>query len=294
MTQEAINNIDEDENDFFNQMVQIKNSNNPVTKDSQKEQVIPIEEKNIIDTKEQLKTPKEKIKSQENLQEEFNELQSRLNEAKKWGHGKNAAYLRAKKKMTEFLTELQENAILNEEDVDSALKVFSDANIDENYDDLVESKKTNTFIELKKNLDKEFNIMKKYNKDHELEAKYQSFFTFFPLLTQDEQEKVWEYIQNESPEVAIDHIVTTGSEIYYSISKGAMENGGIIPFVNKLQSRIEKLEKRNQELEKEFDITEGKIYTKPLNSRVSEKKEERNQSKDEILDDIFSTIYRQK
>ena len=205
----------------------------------------------------------EEIKT--DLTTEYELLKKQLTDAKTWGHKKNSAYVNAKKKITEFLSKLQEDSLINEEEASLALKAF-DEQISE--EDSHQEKKENSYAQIKSNLDKEFNIFKKYNKTSELDEKYQAFFGFFPLLPQDEQEKIVNYITNESPEVVIDHIITTGSEIYDTIYKGATKNGGIVPFVKSLHAQIEKLEKRNKELESELDTTEGTVHNRSINSKV--------------------------
>ena len=94
----------------------------------------------------------------------------------------------AKKKITDFLSKLQEDSLINEDEAGLALKAFDEAAISE--EELQSNDKGNSYAQLKANLDKEFNIFKKYNKDSELDEKYQAFFGFFPLLPQDEQEKI--------------------------------------------------------------------------------------------------------
>lgn len=202
------------------------------------------------------------------LKVEYESLKKQLSDAKSWGHKKNAAFINAKKKVTEFLSKLKEDALINEDEAVIALKAFDDTGIIQE-ESREEASKGNSYADLKANLDKEFNIFKKYNKDSELDEKYQAFFGFFPLLPQDEQEKIVNYIQEESPEVVIDHIITTGSEIYETVYKGATKSGGIIPFIKSLHAKIEKLEKRNKELESEVDTTEGIVHNRSINSKVS-------------------------
>lgn len=201
------------------------------------------------------------------LKVEYESLKKQLNDAKSWGHKKNAAYVNAKKKITEFLSKLQEDSLINEDEASVALKAFDESAISD--EDLQGGKKDNFYAELKANLDKEFTIFKKYNKNSELDEKYQAFFGFFPLLPAEEQEKIVNYMTSESPEIVIDHIITTGSEIYETVYKGATKSGGIIPFIKSLHTKIEKLEKRNKELESEVDTTEGIVHNKSINSKVS-------------------------
>lgn len=223
------------------------------------------EEKPETGDKQEEEQQKELLKA--DLKVEYESLKKQLNDAKSWGHKKNAAYVNAKKKITEFLSKLQEDSLINEDETSFALKAFDEVSISD--EDLQVDKKDNSYAQIKANLDKEFNIFKKYNKNSELDEKYQAFFGFFPLLPTDEQEKIVNYITSESPEVVIDHIITTGSDIYETVYRGATKSGGIIPFVKSLHTKIEKLEKRNKELESEVDTTEGIVHNRSINSKVS-------------------------
>lgn len=234
-----------------------------------------VEVKNEQEQEDREEEPKTTEKAEEQQKEllkadlklEYESLKKQLNDAKSWGHKKNAAYVNAKKKITEFLSKLQEDSLINEDEASYALKAFDEAAINE--EEPLANQKGNSYAQLKANLDKEFNIFKKYNKTSELDEKYQAFFGFFPLLPADEQEKIVNYITSESPEVVIDHIITTGSEIYETVYKGATKSGGIIPFIKSLHAKIEKLEKRNKQLESEVDTTEGIVHNRSINSKVS-------------------------
>lgn len=244
------------------QEIQAEEPKKVEVKNEQEQENVQEEPKTTENGKEQ---QKELLKA--DLKVEYESLKKQLNDAKSWGHKKNAAYVNAKKKITEFLSKLQEDSLINEDEASVALKAFDEAAIsDEN---LQEGKKDNSYAELKANLDKEFNIFKKYNKTSELDEKYQAFFGFFPLLPQDEQEKIVNYMFSESPEVVIDHIITTGSDIYETVYKGATKNGGLLPFIKSLHAKIEKLEKRNKQLESEVDTTEGIVHNRSINSKVS-------------------------
>lgn len=224
------------------------------------------EEEPETSNKQEEKQQKELLKA--DLKVEYESLKKQLSDAKSWGHKKNAAFINAKKKVSEFLSKLREDALINEDETAIALKAFDDATINE--EELQEEKSNgNSYADLKANLDKEFNIFKKYNKDSELDEKYQAFFGFFPLLPADEQEKIVNYITSETPEVVIDHIITTGSDIYETVFKGATKNGGLLPFIKSLHAKIEKLEKRNKQLESEVDTTEGIVHNRSINSKVS-------------------------
>jgi hypothetical protein len=234
-------------------------------KDEQEQEIREEREEPENSNKQKEEQQKELLKA--DLKVEYESLKKQLSDAKSWGHKKNAAFINAKKKVTEFLSKLKEDALINEDEAGLALKAFDEAVMNE--EEPLESPKNNSYAQLKADLDKEFNIFKKYNKDSELDEKYQAFFGFFPLLPQDEQEKIVNYIQEESPEVVIDHIITTGSEIYETVYKGATKSGGIIPFIKSLHAKIEKLEKRNKQLESEVDTTEGIVHNRSINSKVS-------------------------
>ena len=230
----------------------------------QEQEDIQEEPKTTEATKEEQQ--KELLKA--DLKIEYELLKKQLSDAKSWGHKKNAAFINAKKKVAEFLSKLKEDALINEDETAIALKAFDDTAISE--EELKEEGgKGNSYADLKANLDKEFNIFKKYNKDSELDEKYQAFFGFFPLLPADEQEKIVNYITSETPEVVIDHIITTGSDIYETVFKGATKSGGLLPFIKSLHAKIEKLEKRNKQLESEVDTTEGIVHNTSINSKVS-------------------------
>lgn len=224
------------------------------------------EEEPETGNKQEEKQQKELLKA--DLKVEYESLKKQLSDAKSWGHKKNAAFINAKKKVSEFLSKLREDALINEDEAILTLKAFDDTAISDE-ESREEGSKGNSYADIKANLDKEFNIFKKYNKDSELDEKYQAFFGFFPLLPADEQEKIVNYITSENPEVVIDHIITTGSDIYETVFKGATKSGGLLPFIKSLHAKIEKLEKRNKQLESEVDTTEGIVHNRSINSKVS-------------------------
>jgi hypothetical protein len=250
------------------QIPEIEESKKVEVKDEERQEIREErEEREKTSEESEIEEKQQKGLLKADLKVEYESLKKQLSDAKSWGHKKNAAFINAKKKVTEFLSKLKEEALINEDEAGLALKAFDEAVMNE--EEPLESAKNNSYAVLKANLDKEFNIFKKYNKDSELDEKYQAFFGFFPLLPQDEQEKIVNYIQEESPEVAIDHIITTGSEIYETVYKGATKSGGIIPFIKSLHAKIEKLEKRNKQLESEIDTTEGIVHNRSINSKVS-------------------------
>jgi hypothetical protein len=199
----------------------------------------------------------------ENLQKLNETLQKQLKDSKSWAHKKNKAYINAKKNFTDYLQKLQDDYLIEEEDRQNALKFFDEPSDDE----ITIEKPVNPFLDSKEKLDKEFATYKKYNKNSEdLEKNYQSFFALLPLFNKKEQEEIMNYMQNEEPEIVIDSVILTGSEIYNNLLKGAEEKGGIIPFVKSLNEKIENLTKSNKELEEELNHRSDRVSSKALRS----------------------------
>lgn len=260
-------NVDNNKETIEKEEVKNENEQKIKTREEREEREIREERKENPEKQEQ-EEERQKGLLKADLKVEYESLKKQLNDSKSWGHKKNAAFINAKKKVTEFLSKLKEEALINEEELFGALKAFDDTaiNLEESKE---EDNKGNSYADLKANLDKEFAIYKKYNKDSELDEKYQAFFGFFPLLPADEQEKIVNYITSETPEVAIDHIITTGSDIYETVFKGATKSGGLLPFVKSLHSKIEKLEQKIKDLQQELDTTEGTVHNRSINSKVS-------------------------
>lgn len=247
-----------------------------------KEEIAEVEDKktktkeNIIIDQENETSKEEKLKSDEktkpdeeiNLKKEYEFLQKQLNETKSWGHKKNVAHVNAKKKITEFLNALQNDSLIGEEEVNTALSYFELSDDDLNEFE-TNKNKDNPYRNLRENLDKEFTIFKKYSRIENAEEKYQAYFSFLPALSLEEQEKAANYMMNETPEIVIDHIMTLGTEIYDNLYKGVSKHGGTVPYLKYLNNKINKLEKRNKELEEEVDLTEGTVYSRSINSKVS-------------------------
>lgn len=193
-------------------------------------------------------------------------LKKRLEESRAWGHKKNIAYVHAKRKITDFLSKLQEDGALSEEETKTALSYF-----DAKEDDIETKgaeKQANPFIDLKQKLDKEFSLFKKYAKIEEAEDKYNSFFYFWPMLDAKEQEQIITYLEEESTDVALDKIMSTGSELYDNLYKGMNKNGGIIPYIKSLTNENLKLNEKIKQLKAELDNTEGVVYSRSTNSKV--------------------------
>lgn len=260
-------NVDNNKETIKKEEVKNENEQKIKTREEREEREIREERKENPEKQEQ-EEERQKGLLKADLKVEYESLKKQLNDSKSWGHKKNAAYVHAKKKITEFLSKLKEDALIGDDEISVALKAFDDTaiNLEESKE---EDNKGNSYADLKANLDKEFAIYKKYNKDSELDEKYQAFFGFIPLMPTEEQEKIVDYITSETPEVAIDHIITTGSDIYETLFKGSKKNGGIVPFVKSLHSKIEKLEQKIKDLQQELDTTEGTVHNRSINSKVS-------------------------
>jgi hypothetical protein len=166
--------------------------------------------------------------------------------------------------MNDFLARLEENGNIYEDDVKEALGFFSAVNEEQSE----KSEETHPYVTLKQNLDKEFGVFKKYSKISDADEKYNAYFSFLPLHSKIEQEKILTYLSEESPEKALEHIMDTGAELYEDLYKELDEKGGILPYVKSLKSKITKLDKKNKELIEQLDETKGTVYSRSINSKV--------------------------
>lgn len=225
------------------------------------EKVKPIEDKED----ETLEKEEPTTKGTSENKAEYELLKKQLSESKSWGHKKNIELINAKKKMSDFLARLEENGNIYEDDVKEALGFFSA--VDEKQVDAPEE--VHPYVTLKQNLDKEFGMFKKYSRMSDADEKYNAYFSFLPLHSREEQEKILTYLSEESPEKALEHIMDTGTELYEDLYKELDEKGGILPYVKSLKNKIAKLDKKNKELTEQLDETTGKVvYSRSINSKV--------------------------
>lgn len=211
--------------------------------------------------------PKEEVR--DDVKQELSIVKKALEDSKAWGHRKNSTLVNAKKKMEQFLGKLQENDVILEDEVKEALSFFNLADEEAGASQTQEAGGMHPFASLKQTLDKEFILFKKYSKTAEADEKYNAFFSFLTLNPPEEQEKILTYLQEESPEIVIDHIMSTGSELYEDLYKGLTEKGGILPYVKSLKAQVEKLGRKNKELMTELDNTTEKVYARSINSKAS-------------------------
>lgn len=197
--------------------------------------------------------------------EDYDLLKKQLSESKSWGHKKNIELINAKKKITDFLARLEENGNIYEDDVKEGLGYFSA--VDDKQAEMQEE--VHPYVTMKQNLDKEFSVFKKYARMSNADEKYNAYFSFLPLHSREEQEKILTYLSEESPEKALEHIMDTGTELYEDLYKELDEKGGILPYIKSLKNKINKLDKKNKELTEQLDETTGKVvYSRPINSKV--------------------------
>jgi hypothetical protein len=230
---------------------------------------------------------KENIKKVNN-EPDVKELEARINEAKKWGQVKNRALLNTKKKVTAFLSKLQEDGVLPEDEAKNVIESFDIIDDTEDAENGENKTSVNPFVAVKEKLDNEFKMFKRYNRDSNLEKKYQAFYSFFPMMTGKEQEESFNYLNESEPDVALDYIMTNGSEIYNSVMKGAEEKGGVLKYINSLHKKLEKLEKKSSELEQELDTTTKSLY----NSGTDSTKAKSFGTKASTIEELYAAKFR--
>lgn len=187
----------------------------------------------------------------------YKDLEKQVNDAKKWGQQKNRQLINSKRKVSELASKLAEEGILPEEEIKTLLNSFDSIDDDNDQEEEITE---NPFVSIRQKIDNEFKTFKRYNKGSDLDEKYQAFYAFFPMMSEKEQEESFNYLNDSEPDVALDYIMTNGSELYENIFKGAKEKGGILKYVKSLQTKLEKLEKKSKELESELDSTTKKVY----------------------------------
>lgn len=234
----------------------------PLSKDNK----VKEEKSEDAELKKEIKSSKEgnSEKEQGIDDSKYKVLEKQVHDAKKWGQQKNRELINSKRKVSEFANKLIADGLLQEEEVQDLINSFSNIDIDNEEDK--EEKIDNPYIELKQKIDNEFKTFKRYNKGINLEEKYDAFYAFFPMMSASEQEESLNYLKDAEPDIALDYVITNGSELYDNLFKGAKEKGGVLKYVKFLQSKIEKLEKKSKELETELDTSTKKIYNKTQDS----------------------------
>lgn len=272
----------------FDKLANIFTNNNDDTEFSE----VSSDDKNTSEesTKQLVETekPKEKLtdskieenssEEKANYEEENKKLKKRLDESQNWGHKKNLAYVHAKKKVGDFLKKLGEDEVLTKDELDNVLSYFD--NID--TEETATSDEGLKFKSVKEKLDREFSVFKKYTKEENVEEKYNAFFYFWPLLDVEEQEKLALYLEEESSEVVIDKIMSTGAKFYDSLYKGAQKHGSIINYIESLNKANEELQTKIKELSTKLDDTTEVVYNRSINSKAQEATKKDNKSLSDI------------
>ena len=254
--------IDTDTKLTINKDIKKEVSETPdIPKEETTDKAVKVEEEKLEseNTKETLENDSENIK--------YKDLEKQVNEAKKWGQERNKALLATKRKISELVSKLSEDGIIPEDNVQTILSSFNE--IDDNIEDFKEQQNVqNPFIAVKDKMDNEFKTFKRYNKSTDADAKYEAFYSFFPMMSEKEQKESFNYLHDSEPDVALDYIMTNGAELYETIFKGAKEKGDILKYVKSLQTKLDKLEKKSKSLEGELDSTTKKVYNTGTDSKA--------------------------
>lgn len=151
---------------------------------------------------------------------------------------------------------------MSEEDVTSFLTSLESDESDDIEDSKTSDSGSNNRNSLKEKLDNEFKIFQRYNKANDNIKNYQAFYQYFSLLTSKQQDDAILYMEDESPDEALNYVINQGTELRDIFGDIEEEDGGIIKHIKKLKKKLEKLEKNNTELASEIDSTTKKVYTK--------------------------------
>lgn len=240
-----------------------------------------VEKKEDVEVKQEpeegQKEPEEKY-TLDKAQAELASMKKALNDSKSWGHKKNKTLINVKKKFTEYLNKLEEEGNIFQEQKEEAFSFFDLIEDDQSEPESNESKQpvaVNPLREVKDKIDKEFTVFKKYSKVEDADAKYNAFFALLPLSSQEEQTEFLNYMQEEAPEVVLDHIMTVSEDLYDNLYKGAEQHQGIVPYFkhiknenNTLKKKTEEQAKEIKELKSQLAPTTEKVYNRSISSRV--------------------------
>ncbi len=205
---------------------------------------------------------KEVKKSAPNNQEDVILLKDSLKKTQKWGQEKNKKLLANTRKINQLVNSLKEESIMSEEDVTSFLTSLESDESDDIEDSKTSDSGSNNRNSLKEKLDNEFKVFQRYNKANDNIKNYQAFYQYFSLLTSKQQDDAILYMEDESPDEALNYVINQGTELRDIFGDIEEEDGGIIKHIKKLKKKLEKLEKNNTELASEIDSTTKKVYTK--------------------------------
>jgi hypothetical protein len=195
------------------------------------------------------------------VDKDLSELKNTLHETKKWGQKRNQIALSNKRKIEHLVSTLQKDSILSEEDTKNFLSTLD--SVDDNDDYAEDNTQVKNTATIRDKLDKEFEVFQRYNKSKDNKNNYQSFYELFPLLSNKQQQEAMVYLEDESPDEALNYVMTHGSDLYQVFGDVANKKGGVIQYVKTLKEEVEKLKKSNLELSSEVDSNTKKVYNKP-------------------------------
>jgi hypothetical protein len=205
---------------------------------------------------------KEVKKPAPNNEEDVILLKDSLKKTQQWGQEKNKKLLANTRKINQLVNSLKEESIMSEEDVTSFLTSLESDESDDIEDSKTSDSGSNNRNSLKEKLDNEFKVFQRYNKANDNIKNYQAFYQYFSLLTNKQQDDALLYMEDESPDEALNYVINQGTELRDIFGDIEEEDGGIIKHIKKLKKKLEKLEKNNTELASEIDSTTKKVYTK--------------------------------
>jgi len=205
---------------------------------------------------------KEVKKPAPNNQEDVILLKDSLKKTQQWGQEKNKKLLANTRKINQLVNSLKEESIMSEEDVTSFLTSLESDESDDIENSKTSDSGSNNRNTLKEKLDNEFKVFQRYNKANDNIKNYQAFYQYFSLLTSKQQDDAILYMEDESPDEALNYVINQGTELRDIFGDIEEEDGGIIKHIKKLKKKLEKLEKNNTELASEIDSTTKKVYTK--------------------------------
>tara|TARA_B110000908_G_C10267055_1_gene465266 strand:- start:1669 stop:2592 length:924 start_codon:yes stop_codon:yes gene_type:complete len=271
----------------------LKDSEEVKQEDSSKKEELGNKDKEITSTTKDATEESKEIKIEEKKgrvesSTKYKDLEKQVNDAKQWGQNKNRQLISTKRKISDIVSKLNIDGALPEEEAQSIFNSLNQVEDDTEEEQEEEKKVINPFLAVKEKLDGEFTTFKRYNKSTDIDEKYEAFYSFFPMLSEKDQEESFTYLQDAEPDVALDYIMTHGSELYDNIFKGAKEKGGVLKYVKSLQTKLDKLQKKSSELEVELDVTTKKVYNKPNNSEA-----ESSDSKTSTAKEFYSQRYHQ-
>lgn len=168
---------------------------------------------------------------------------------------KKLSYL--KNKLATKLNSFVEDGFLSEEEKLSLERDIDLDNIDisatQTDEKSIDSKKER-YRKASASIHRELENYKKYNKTNKFADEYfDSFFTYYPLLSKKEKEKVDVYLFDSKPEDSLDYILVQGKEFYDNIGEGVKEHKSLTNYVKSLRKNLTESQIELKKLRGEMD-----------------------------------------